>query len=788
MNNDDVRQPGSGTQPSSTVSLVSERVTTTYTLQTLIRILKKRWMWIAAAIVICEGLTLVAVTIMKPVYDATATIQLNKTSGSLDLGLGDALSQQLSSGADSLMTDLQTETAILKDDSLALSVIERLGLASQAPFLSKKPSPFEEAEKTLPLEEAPHTRTRLLRIFENGLTVSTVRGTRLIQVTYSSHDPKQAARIANALIDSYKSQYLQSHYTATSETSDWLAKQLTELKDNVQESEKKLTDFEKENGILSFSVGGSDSSKDSTIDPQVHSVVIQKLDALNAELTAAEMRRIEKEAIYRLASTGNEDVILGLGNDSLALQSNSMVLSQGGGVSNLQELRHQEDQLKIKMAQAAAVYGPANRHIKDLQIQLSALNAQIAEELKVIAKRAQVDFQLAQQDEDAVRARFDEQQAAASKLNEKAVEFSVLSQEAYSRKRLYEDLYTKLQEANVSAGIKATNITIVDPARPQSSPSRPKVRMDEVLGILFGGFLGFAAAYVADSLDRTVNDPFEVGDLTGRPVIGIIPKFGAARTAYGYGLPRRKAKQAKAPPGESAEQSPASAMVWTIEHPYSSAAEAFRALRTSIMHSRVGGGPKVILITSCTPAEGKTTVTSNLAVVFAQHQKRVLIIEADMRRARMLHVMRVSNKVGLSTLLVGACTVDEAIARDVYIPMLDIIPAGPRPPMPSELLGSTVFAELLESLRSRYDIILVDSPPLLLVTDPLAISPRVDFTIWVTRVGQVTRPQLIRANHLMGRGNMQVTGLVVNGLSESDSEYGYGNYGTYYGEENENEV
>lgn len=783
-----MRQSGSGTQLSSTTSLASERVTTSYALQTLIRVLKKRWKWLVSAIVICEALTLAAVLSMKPAYDATATIQLNKSGSSLDLGLGDALSQQLSSGADSLLTDLQTETSILKDDSLALSVIERLGLTSQAPFVSKKLSPAEESERGLPLEEAPHIRTRLLGIFQRSLAVSTVRGTRLIQVTYQSHDPKQAAQIANALIDSYKSQYLQSHYNATSETSDWLAKQLTELKNNVQDSEKKLTDFEKENGILSFSVGGSDSSRGSTIDPQVHSVVIQKLDALNSELTAAEANRIEKEAIYRLAATGNEDVILGIGSDPLALQSNSMVLSQGGGISNLQQLRQQEDQLKIRMAQAATIYGPENRHIKDLQTQLNALNVQIGQELQQIVKRAQVDFQLAQRGEDGIRSRFNDQQAAASKLNEKAVEFSVLSQEAYSRKRLYEDLYTKLQEANVSAGIKATNITIVDPARPPSVPSRPKVRMDAVLGLLLGGFLGFAAAYTVDSLDRTVSNPFEVEELTGRPVIGVIPRFDIARTTYGYGSPRTRKRQSKTPSPAGAEQSPASGMVWTLEHPHSSAAEAFRALRTSIMHSRVGGGPKVILVTSCTPAEGKTTVTSNLGVVFAQYQKKVIIIEADMRRPRMTHVIPVSNEVGLSTLLVGSCTADEAIVRDAHLPMLDIIPAGPRPPMPSELLGSAAFDELLDKLRSRYDIILIDSPPILLVTDAVAISPRAEFTIWVARAGHVTRPQLIRANHLMERSRMQVTGFVVNGLSESDSEYGYGSYGTYYGEENSSEL
>ncbi len=186
-----------------------------------------------------------------------------------------------------------------------------------------------------------------------------IRGTRLIQVTYESHDPNQAAEISNALIDSYKNQYLQSHYDASTEASNWLTKQLSDLKANVEDSEKKLTDFEKETGILSLNMmmptGSGNGSMGS--EGQIHSVVIQKLDALNAELTVAEANRIEKDAISHLAQTGSADVVLGLGSDPLASQSNSMVLTQGGGLSNLQQLRQQQAQLKVNLADASTTYG-----------------------------------------------------------------------------------------------------------------------------------------------------------------------------------------------------------------------------------------------------------------------------------------------------------------------------------------------------------------------------------------------------------------------------------------------
>jgi capsular exopolysaccharide synthesis family protein len=757
-------------------------------LHNLLRVLTKRSSWIIGSIVICVLFAIVVTAIMKPTYDATATIELNKgSSGSLDLGLGDVLSQGLSDDSESLQTDLQTETAILKGDSLALAVIQRLGLSSQEPFAEKSKA-GKSREEGLPLEEAPATRTRLLGIFEAHLKVKPIHGTRLIAVTYESHDANQAAQIANAVIDSYKSQYLQSHYQATSEASEWLTRQLSELKKNVEDSEKKLTDFERETGILSLDMmtpansgGGSGSGGG------IHSVVIQKLDSLNSELTAAEANRIEKEAILHLAQTGNEDVIAGLGEDQLAQQSGSLVLTQGGGVSNLQQLREQISQLKVNLAAAATTYGENNRHLKEMQTQISALDGQIHLELQEITRRAQADFRLAKQTEDEIRKQFDEQQGVASKLNEKAVQFEVLSQEAFSRKKLYEDLYTQLQEANVSAGIKATNITIVDPARTQSIPVRPKRATNIALGMLFGVFFGLGIAYIGDSLDRTLRDPLEVEEITGISVISAIPDFESSPGAYGSRRRKIRKKEVTEPPQPQLS-------VWMLTHPESAAAEAFRALRTSIMLSRAGGGPKVILITSCIPGEGKTTLATNLAVSFAQHDKKVIVVEADMRKPRMKHAFDVASQVGLCNVLAGSHTFDETVIRGVQVPTLDVLPAGPHPPMPSEMLGSAAFDQLLRQLRSRYDIVLIDSPPALLVTDAVSIAGKSDATVWVAQAGVVTRPQLARAADLIRRNGIPVIGFIVNRMNRKVAGYAYGygyeydNYGSYYGENDSHEA
>ncbi|MGA8731650.1 MAG: polysaccharide biosynthesis tyrosine autokinase, partial [Terracidiphilus sp.] len=674
--------------------------------------------------------------------------------------------------------------AILKGDSLALDVIRRLSLASEPPFAANGADAFDRNSAKDSLSESPKTRTRLLRIFKSNLKVNPSRGTRLIQVVYQSHDPEQAARIANAIIDSYKNQYLQSHYNATSEASDWLTKQLSELKTNVEDSEKKLTDFEKGSGIISLNLMPTGSGNDSTGEGQIHSVVIQKLDQLNSDLTAAETNRIEKEAIYKLVRTSRDDVVLGLGKDPLAVQSNSMVLTQGGGLSNLQQLQQHQNELKVNIANASATYGANNRHLKEMQTELHTVDEQIQQELQEIIRRAQADFRLAQQTEDEIRRRFDEQQAAATKLNEKTVQFAVLSQEAYSRKKLYEDLYTKLQEANVSAGLKATNITVVDPARSQSIPVLPKRQSNLALGMLFGIFVGLSSAFAIDALDRTVSDPLEVEEITGKPVIGVIPIFGEKSLAYGARLAHRAQQLTRIRPVIADQVSP----VWMLQRPDSVPAEAFRVLRTSIMLSRAGGGLKILLVTGCTPGEGKTTVTSNLAVAFAQHNKRVLIIEADMRRPKLKHKMEFPGDVGLSNVLSGSCSSEDAILRGLYVPTLDVLPAGPRPPMPSEILGSPAFDELLKKLHGCYDVIMIDSPPALVVTDAVIMSLKADAVLWVAQAGVITRPQLARATHLIERNRIPVIGFVMNRMSRSAAGYSYGYeyeiYGTQYGEEN----
>jgi capsular exopolysaccharide synthesis family protein len=745
--------------------------------------LRRRWL-IIGFIILGAVSAVLLIVFMKPVYESTATIEYNQNSSSgLDMDLSNSPLSSLMGGGD-LGTELKTEIKVLQSDSLAMAVIRQLNLSAQPPFLDRK-HPFVPLGS--PGSESPAVRTHLLKVFDSQLKVSLVTGTQLIKVSFRSPDPKQAADVANAIIDSYKEMYFQTHYAAISEASEWMTTQLADLKANVESSEKQLTDFEKASGILTVPTVTTLSTGEQVTGSTVHSPVIQKLDDLNTELTAAETDRIQKEAIYRLAATGNAEVIAGLTSNPIA-QGSSLLTPGGAGAQDLHGLELLEakrSDLQVEMAQGRAIYGPHNRHLQDLQTQMDSINGQVQDEIKKVTDRANADLKVAQHTENAIRARFNDAQVQAGELNEKNVQLSILSQEAFSRKKLYEDLYTKLQEADVSAGMKATNITVVDPAFASSKPVLPRPVLFLGLGIFVGILLGFGSAHLVENVDTTVVSLPEIEEITGSAVIAVIPDFSRA-------MPGKKSHGKKLVQADELQTDQSKA--WILSHPTSIASEAFRALRTGIFLSRPGGAPKTLLITSSVPAEGKSTVAFNLAVAIAQNGRKVIIVEADMRRPVMKRFLSVGNDIGLSSVLADVTTLDEAIACGVGTANLDVLPAGPVPPLPAELLSSIKFDSMLKELRSRYDFVLIDSPPALILTDAMAIASKVDAVVWIVRAGTATRPHLMRAAQQIRRSRMPFVGYVLNGLDNRVDPYGYGysyygynskRYGAYYGEDRE---
>jgi capsular exopolysaccharide synthesis family protein len=723
---------------------------------------------VAACTAFCVATAILICIFMHPRYKATATIELNeeKSSG------GDTLSSLASlAGGDSdeLKTRMGTEIAVIKDDSIALAVMNHLGMLrlDNPDRYSKELGPVVSPE-ALPAAR----RESLVGNFKGHLEVKEVESSRLIAITYTDRDPLQAAKIANQVVVEYKSYLLNSNFSSSKEVSQWLSTQLGDLSDKVAKSQQAVADFEHTHNLSSAMLGlstlGGGSASASGVSGGGGSVSIpelERLTALNEEVTHAEAARMGHEAIYRLAETENLDLISSLGSSSLPGLSNSTVMSQGSGLDVLNSLRGQEAAARVAYASAETKYGPKNPHLTDLANQLKSIHDQMQNEIVKIKQRAKNDLVLAQQNERALRSAFEAQKLVTSKMNDDIVQLGVLLAQARSSRALYDILYARLQEANIDAGNSATNVTVADPARPPGGYYMPRRNLFIMIGLFGGLFLGTGLAYLLESLDDTLNDSFQVETVSNLPVLGMIP-FHRVETR-----PREGSLA-----GESSS---------FLIAPESATAESFRSLRSGLTLSGVGRKLRVLSITSALPGEGKSYTVYNLGLAFAATGLKTLIIDADLRRPRQHALFRAAREDGLADVLVGLKSFEDALVTHPVEPNLTLLAAGRQSPLAAELLGSGEIEKVIETARERFDLVLIDTPPTLPVADAIIVGTHCDGTIGVLRAGRTSRKALQRLVLTLARNRIHILGMVIEAVDMSATEYrsvyGY-NVQSYYGE------
>jgi capsular exopolysaccharide synthesis family protein len=369
---------------------------------------------------------------------------------------------------------------------------------------------------------------------------------------------------------------------------------------------------------------------------------------------------------------------------------------------------------------------------------------------------------------------FNQQKQEANQLNESAIEYSVLKRDADANRQLYQDLLQRLKEAGVSAGLRSSNIRVVDIARTPTHPIKPDVPRNLLLGLMLGLAGGIGLVFVLESLDTSIRTMEEISAISTLPALGMIPLQLSSNGAF---------RKRLSPVTAEADKHESSPHLVTYERPKSEAAEAYRSLRTSILLSSYGGPPKVILVTSALPQEGKTTISANSALVLAQRGGRVLLIDADLRRPGIDKVFGFRSRGGLSTLISGGDKSEDVIVPFPDVPNLWILPAGPIPPQPAELLGSSVMRDHLARWRNEFDHVIIDTPPCLSVTDAVVLSPEVDRVILVARAGKTTKLALRRACDLLLQVNARVMGIVLNALNMRAGEgyyYYSGRYSDHY--------
>ncbi|MGC2551113.1 MAG: polysaccharide biosynthesis tyrosine autokinase [Candidatus Sulfotelmatobacter sp.] len=716
-----------------------------------VRVLVKRKWTVLTCLVTIFSVVAIASLKMTPIYEARGSIAINKP----DSGLVNFSNSPTFNVDYYDPTEMETEVKILQSDLLALQIVKELGLDRRPEFGGKTaplPSSLDLAPD--PLQADSGRTTSLLSSFRSNLKVALAPNTHIIEVHYRSPDKDLAANVVNTLMTTYTENNFKSRFDSTMQASDWLSKQLVDLQMKVETSQEKLVHYQKEHEIL-----GIDDKQN---------ITTAKLDELNKELTSAESERMDKESIYRLVQAGDTDTIASAASvlDSAGVNSQS-----AGGL--LETLRSKEADLKIQAADLNTQFGPAYPKLAQINNQLKEINAQLLAETKKLSGKIKGQYMAALQREDMLHDALEKQKQEANKLNESAIEYSLLKRDLDTNRQLYEGLLEKLKEAGVSAGLRSNNFRIVDVARVPTSPIEPNIPRNLSFAFMLGLTSGVGLAFLLEGLDNTVRTTEQAQMISGLPPLGMIP-LGSRTAREGANAKRLVIASSK----EAVE-------LITQVRPQSQMAESYRALRTSLLLSNLGAPPKVIMVTSALPQEGKTTTSINCAVVLAQKGIRVLLIDADLRRPSIHKTLGMGPRSGLSNVLTGSATLESAITHSPILPNLDVLPAGTPPPNPAELLASTNMRDVLQELRGQYDHIVVDTPPTLSVTDAVVLSPRADAIVLVIRSGQTTKQALRRSRDILMQVNAKVSGVLLNAVDLSSPDYYYyyeyqGKYAGYY--------
>ena len=737
---------------SKTLTTADPRGEPDLSLRDFWRILRRRRRTVLGSIGVCLLLALVASLLMTRQYESVAIIEVNKENSDI-LGL-DAVQAGITDSLDYTIT-LETQANALRSDSLAFQVTEQLGLEKrmEPSWLTAWLSDWLdgsrlEAERKLPLEQAPLRRRMISKAFEKSLKVKTLAGTRMIEVHFRHRDPQLAADVVNTLVNDYLEQYFRTRYNATAQASEWLAKQLAELKSDAEEAQEKVVQYQKEKGIL-----GTD---------EANNVVMAKLEELNKQLTAAEANRMLKQTGYEIAKSGNAELISTVGSSNLL---GSLAGMNSNPLALIQSLRAQQAELNVQYAQAATKYGPAYPKLIQMRSQSQELESEIQAEIEKVAARAENDFIAARNAEEMLRASFERQKEEANKLNDSAVRYTIMKREAESSRELYDGLLQKLKAAGVLAGLRSTNLVVIDPARSTAKPVRPSYPINLGLGLGVGLLGGIGLAFAREGFDTTLRTPQQVEAVTGLPAVGIIPELTASRARRRLTiLPKFNCN--------------------ILDAPNSQLAESYRAVRTALLFSNGDVPPRVILVTSALPREGKTTVSLNSAIALAYQGARVLLIDADLRRAEVHACLGVPGEPGLGELLADEAQSPVQAAECPNVPNLFVLPAGRHRQTPAEGVGSLRMRNLLHNCRSRFDFVVIDTPPVLAVTDAVVLSKSADAVLLVVRAAQTTEQSLLRARDLLLRVNARIAGVLVNRANLHSSDYydWYGYLGDQFGE------
>src|ERR1700723_768784 len=658
---------------------------------------KHQWMILTFFLTVVTIVTIASFK-MKPVYVASARVEVDKESQNMtpfpDSNSYDAFVD--------LENYLETQSKILQSETLALQTIKTLSL-ERYPEFGGTPNAVAFAHSGLVAKRPP-----ILGAFLGRLSVKRVPNSRLIEVTFEAEDPQLAAQIVNAHLQNYVEQNFRSKYDATIQASNWLSSELEELRIKVEKSENARLAYERANQIWQI-----DEKQD---------ISVSKLSDLSKAVTGAQTDVAEKEALYRMAMSGNVDA-----------------LPMAHGSEVITDLRKRKSEVDEQYAEAVNQYGPNFPKVLRIAAQQKEVDSDLDRARKTLVQSVEQEYNTARNHVLLLQEALDKQKAEANDQAEKLVQYHILQHDAESNKQLYDGLLQKLKEASITAGLRSSNIRVVDPALAPAGPSRPQKTRNILLAVLMGLVGGVGLALFREYLDNTVKSPDDVEALTGLPSLAVVPSLP--------GLPNTRGRLSRLA-REAAPQSATGPRVELLSYiqPKSQISEAFRALRTSLLLSQADHPPQVILVTSALPREGKTTAAVNLAVTLAQLGDRTLLMDSDLRKPGIRRALNLlsGNEKGLSSYLAGVTNLDEIVVPHPVISNLETITTGPVPPSPADLLSSRRMREAISELRLRFKFIVIDSPPVMAATDAVIVSSLTDGVLLVLRSGETPKQAFTR--------------------------------------------
>ena len=668
---------------------------------------RHRWR-VASFVLTCLIATWLITQRITPYYEATATIDIDRQ---LPVGIvGPESSRMQSNDTDQFIA---TQLRILQSDSVLRPVAQRFRL--------------REHEGQGPSEsEAPVTLKRF--------RVSRPPNTHLVYLTYRSADPQLAAKVANAVAQSYLEHTYTTRVRASTGLTTFMENQLVELRAKMERSSEALVRFERDLNLA--------NNEEKT------NIQAARLLQLNTEYTQAQSDRVRKEAALESVQSGSLESV--------------QVSGQGEALKRLNE---RLSEARERFAEVNVHFGPAHPEHRKLAAALRELERQMEASRKNIASRVEAEYREALSRERMLDGTVRQTKRELDQVNTRAFQYQSLKREADADKKLYDELVRKIKEASINAGFQSSAIRIADPARPPDRPVSPNLAFNLVGALVIATLLAGCAALVVDALDNTIREPEEGQKVLGQDVVANLPLVRTRKTLLA---------------GNGSESSSLVALRGTDSHEPGGFDESIRGLRNSILLSDLDRQLRSLLITSASPSEGKSTTAAHLAVAHAEHGRRTLLIDADLRRPSIHRRFQTESGFGLSNVLTGEVTWQQAV-RSSGQADLSILAAGHPSRRASDLIGRGLY-EVLDEASREYDLVIVDAPPLLGFSESLQMAALVDGVLVVVKAGATSRSAVRAVVTALTRLRAHIVGIVLNGVSADmgESYRYYAHYGKYY--------